>query len=308
MSKRFSSEVTESKFLEVERRLGSMVATYTVAIHMVAPDDNREPPGELHGTGNFIQIGNLKYILTCAHVANYIPHGTLCIALNRAEDVFTLVNPASALLDPADIAVIGISENDWQSEPHGSKCIRLDQIAECHAPVEGEWMYLSGYPGELAYAWPPMTDNADSQFEPGQQHFTAISFMCQIQTNFEEALSKEHPTPLEDMHFLLPYSPEVAEYMSEGPEKILPLPPGLSGSLVWNTRYIEVSSLGQVWKPEDAKVTGIVWGGSSKAGVLVATPVEYIRQLIRLTDSNVEANRPYWKSPEEYTDPSLDDR
>lgn len=305
MSKRLAPEVTESELLEIERRLGAMVATYTVAIHRIAPDDNREPPGDLHGTGNFIQIERLKYLLTCEHVANYVTHETLCIALRGAEEVFTLVNPASALLDPADIAVIGISENDWESEPHDSKCIQLDQLAEYHAPEEGEWMYLSGYPGELAYAWPPMSDNAGSAQEPGQQHCTAISFMCQVQTSFEESLSKEYPTPLEDMHFLLPYSPEVAEYKSEGPEKVLPLPPGLSGSLVWNTRYVEINSLGQVWKPEDARVTGIVWGGSSKSGVLVATPVEYIWQLLKLTQSNMEANRPYWKSQGKDTDLSL---
>ncbi|WP_143492534.1 hypothetical protein [Pseudomonas chlororaphis] len=298
-------EVTDSEFLEIERKLGSMVARYTTAIHRIAPDDNREPPGDLHGTGNFIQIEKLKYLLTCEHVTEFLKHGDLCIALQNAGAVFTLVNPVSALLDPADIAIIGISDNDWGSETHDHKCIQLDQLAERHSPVVGEWMYISGYPGELAHAWPPMLDGSGCAQEPGQQHFTAISFMCQVEEAFDDALSKEHPAPLKDMHFLLPYSPEIVEYMSDGPEKVLPLPPGLSGSLVWNTRYVEITSSGQVWKPEDARITGIVWGGSSKFGVLVATPAEYIWQLIGLALDNIKANRPYWKSVDENTSPKL---
>ncbi|MBU0522386.1 MAG: hypothetical protein KKC24_11485 [Gammaproteobacteria bacterium] len=293
-------EIGDEELIDIEAKLGSMVARYTVAIHRIAPDDNRDPPGDLHGTAAFIELDDSKYLLTCEHVTNYLSAGELCISLRRNSEVFTLVNPVSALLAPADIAIVGISENDWGMGEHDSKCIKLDQLAKHHAPVAGEWMYLSGYPGELSHTWPsmPNIENPDQEREPGQQHFTAISLMCQIQSNFEDALSSEQPTPLEDMHFLLPYTPEHAEYKSEGSQKTLPLAPGLSGSLVWNTRYIEVTSSGREWQPEDARITGIVWGGSSKGGVLVATPVEYIWQLLDLTRSNMKANLPYWTAPQ----------
>ncbi|NIF29463.1 hypothetical protein F3J44_24235 [Pantoea sp. Tr-811] len=289
-------ELTNNEFLEIERKLGDMVAQYTTAIHRISPNDDREPPGDLHGTGNLIQIEELKYLLTCEHVAKFIKRDELCIAFRNEGIVFGLANPASALLDPADIAIVGISDNDWECEPHEKKCIQLAQLADRHSPMEGEWMYISGYPGELAHAWPPMPDEIGRTQESGQQHFTAISFMCQIREEFDDELSNEHPRPLEDMHFLLPYSPEIVEYMSEGPDKVLPLPPGLSGSLVWNTRYVEVTSSGRAWEPEDARITGIIWGGSSKSGVLVATPVGYIWQLIDSTISNIKAGRPYWNN------------
>lgn len=270
-----------------------------VALHRLEPNDPRDPPGDLHGTGAFIELDGERFVLTCEHVAKFILEGSLCISFNGTHEAFTLANPVSALLDPADIAITGISQNDWNSRAHDSKCIQIDQFATRHAPVDGEWMYLTGYPGALAHTWPPMpnSENPEQEPEPGQQHFTALSIMCQLQSDFEEVLSNERPTPLPDMHFLLPYSPEHAEFKSGGGNKPLPLAPGLSGSLVWNTRFIEITSSGETWQPEHARITGIVWGGSSKAGVLVATPVEYIRKLLNQTRNNIASGMHYWAPP-----------
>ncbi|MBA8845725.1 hypothetical protein FHW02_003811 [Ochrobactrum sp. RH1CCR137] len=52
---------------------------------------------------------------------------------------------------------------------------------------------------------------------------------------------------------------------------------GFSGSLVWNTRYLECVSAGREWKPEQAVVTGLLrrWDTSTKT--LLAWRVEHLR-------------------------------
>lgn len=61
----------------------------------------------------------------------------------------------------------------------------------------------------------------------------------------------------------------------------LSLPDGMSGSPLWNTRYEEITRQGRSWKPEDARITGIVWGHSAKARQIYATPIEaFAEQLL----------------------------
>lgn len=56
---------------------------------------------------------------------------------------------------------------------------------------------------------------------------------------------------------------------------------GMSGSLVWNTRYREVTEKGAQWTPADLRVTGLVWAHTSKAGGFVATPVQHLLEFLR---------------------------
>lgn len=79
-----------------------------------------------------------------------------------------------------------------------------------------------------------------------------------------------------DYHFSLEYKPDKAVCLKEG-NRSQPNPPGLSGSLVWNTHSVEFFNNQLEWSPEAAEVTGIVWGWPSSNACLVATRVEHIR-------------------------------
>jgi len=58
----------------------------------------------------------------------------------------------------------------------------------------------------------------------------------------------------------------------------LPLPPGMSGSLVWNTRRVECAQSQRPWPPSEARVTGLMFGWSHCANWVYATKVEYLRK------------------------------
>lgn len=295
MKKEQIDGISNDTLIDIEKRLGDIASTYTTVIIKKLPKDMREPPGDLHGTGSYFEVDGRKYLLTCEHVGKEIQEYSLCASFNGSDIVFSLPNIVSALMYPADVAITTITDNTQNLSEHKAQTIPYSLFAERHLPIDDELMYIAGSPGELSGIWPATITNGSE--ESGIHLTTTIYLMCEIQEYFDPILSKDNPPPLEDMHFLLPYTPEFATYMNNDHESPLPRAPGLSGSLVWNTRFREITNSGAVWQPSDARVTGIVWGNSTKAGVLVATPVEYIRQLIETARKNLAEGKPYWEPP-----------
>jgi len=192
-------------FVEKERRLGDKVAAFSTVITKVPYNDTRDPPGDLHGTGWFIEIEHQKFVLTCEHVARDQTRGMLCASFHGSEVAFDLRNPVSALTYPLDVAITAITENTWRLVEHEAQCIPITLFTEL-SPASDELMYVAGHPGELGM-------------------YTTAAMVCRIQDEFDPVLEEEVPQPREDIHFLLPYTPEYAEYMSNGQRETLPRAP-----------------------------------------------------------------------------------
>jgi hypothetical protein len=60
----------------------------------------------------------------------------------------------------------------------------------------------------------------------------------------------------------------------------LSLPPGLSGSLVWNTRRMECESQKKTWTPESTQVTGMLCSWIDSSPIVIATRIEVIRDFL----------------------------
>ncbi|MCR8959867.1 hypothetical protein M0765_019640 [Variovorax sp. S2] len=52
---------------------------------------------------------------------------------------------------------------------------------------------------------------------------------------------------------------------------------GFSGSLVWNTRYLEAKAAGQLWTPDWAVVSGLLKRWDTGTKTLLVTRVEHVR-------------------------------
>jgi hypothetical protein len=83
--------------------------------------------------------------------------------------------------------------------------------------------------------------------------------------------------PIGPQPFGLDYRPDSATALDG---RDLPLPDGFSGSLVWNTRFVEREQNSQPWNVDCAQVTGLVWLWVPDAASLVATRVEYVRSFL----------------------------
>jgi hypothetical protein len=217
--------------------------------------------GDGWGTGSYIQLGERVFILTNEHVARARQSGRKLIhQFADQEMLLPIVGDHFAVGVPRDLALMPVDAAAWAEPSNGSRAITADQIAWAHAPVIGELLTFVGFAG------------ANVAF-----HFGTLTSKATCYTAREAALPPDDRFSSR-FHFGIDYKPDLATDVigKEG----LPLPPGLSGSTVWNTCFVEAKANGVPWTPELAKVTGVVWGWPSDVGCLVATRAEYLHGLL----------------------------
>ncbi len=164
-----------------------------------------------------------------------------------------------------------IEDEAWISRSHAAEPVPLLRIAKKHQPVPGELFFLSGYPGERS----------------GFVFETLISFATRLVTQElppDVTIAGLHPN-----YFTLNYP--VGKARSVDPNNTVPLslPPGLSGSLVWNTRRVECHAQNKEWSPELAQVTGLLCSWIEKPPYVVALRSEAMLDFLRRRTA-----RPYW--------------
>lgn len=79
------------------------------------------------------------------------------------------------------------------------------------------------------------------------------------------------------MHVAI-HDPDTVRSEVDASEIDLPNPKGRSGSLLWNTRYLETVQAGLEWTPEKARLCGVIWYVLDKPDVVFANRIEVARQ------------------------------
>lgn len=229
------------------------VKPFVSPISKILSDDH----GEHLGSGSYVGAPSARFLITNEHVARHIRSAPLTHQFLDADVVLRCTNNFVVEEDPVDVAASQISVDSWSHCQHSSLCIPLERFAESHDPVEDELLFIIGYSGERS------TFHFGTLNCPGTPYLTQE---CQMPTEIGEPR----------FHFAIHYNTEYATQLP-GPHRELPTPPGMSGSLVWNTRAVETLRSSRSWDPSMACVTGIVWGWPSSATALLATRVEHIR-------------------------------
>lgn len=225
--------------------------------------------GEHWGTGGFVDHGGKALLLSNEHVLKPASSQYL-YRMRGSTDLIPITGHAVCAPHPADVAMVGIPPETWAARPTASDALTLGQIAAAHATVERELLFLYGFAGSR------------SKFLYGELHNEGTGFLCQEhdREDLPDAFQRltTDATFNETDHFAIDYKPDLATNVVANSG--LPLPPGMSGSLVWNTRYMEITGAGEEWTEDAPVVTGLVWGWHSSAGVLVATKAEHIREFV----------------------------
>ncbi len=198
--------------------------------------------------------------MTNEHVARALTQNSLGHQFIDDDTVYRATNPFWANGWPFDVALSQIDPKIWTSRPHASAPIPEDRWALAHAPVDGEVLFLKGFSG------------SQSRFVFGALFNNATSFGCQ-----QIPLPDGDPRFNSRFHFAVDYRPDRATPLDG---RDLPNPPGFSGSLVWNTRFVECATNKVQWSVDHAQVTGLVWGWPSSEGCLIATRGEYVRSVL----------------------------
>jgi hypothetical protein len=250
--------------LTVTENMSDYIKPYITPISRVIEVDY----GTHEGSGSFISSSNETFIVTNEHVAKALKENSLAHQFFDSDCVAKILNPFAVSEYPIDLAVSKISDKAWTICDHKSQAIPKDKFSSKHSPVENEVLFMAGYSGDR------------SSFHFG----TLVS-------NATPYLSKETAMPEDygdsNYHFAIHYNPDLATSV-DGSPRGLPRPPGFSGSLIWNTRAVELYLRGEEWSPKDARVTGIVWGWPSSDACLLATKVEHLNidELMRVSTSN----------------------
>jgi hypothetical protein len=147
-------------------------------------------------------------------------------------------------------------------------------ISKKHDPADGEILFFQGFPGQ----------NTSLNYEG----VTAIPLAyATYEIESKEIIEKFHTDFDMDFHFSIVYtSTDSVSMNDEDPLSKPPIAKGLSGSLVWDTKYVECLRLGKKWSPELARVTGIIWGWDKKNEAIFATRIEHFLDFLRLTNDS----------------------
>ncbi len=242
--------------------LASFVEPYVCPIQFIPRDNTREPPGDHLGTGWLFDGEGEPCIVTCEHVARWQKRGRLGYSCFGSESGISIEGRFVEVCHPVDAAVATI-RNSFKVLPHSGVCVPRSLFATAHTPVQDELLYAYGFPGA----------DAKQMFGTQIVQGTAV-FLREVELNVAVYL-EEPPHPAPELHICLAWSPEHALPML-GTRGSLSLPNGMSGSLLWNTRYEEITRDGGKWSPTDARIAGMIWGHSAKASQLYATPIDVL--------------------------------
>lgn len=215
----------------------------------------------LVGTGNLVEVDSRPTIITCDHVAVEAP---LNYRFMHSQDVFAYRESWLSEKEPTDVAWTSaqIAPISNKHKPISSKCISLKHSAE----FRGELMFFFGFSGE----------NSSFAFD---HHVTnGIGFLTQQ--------AEPVRSDIEDIELIWPSGrQEWSTSTTEAAKKAVRFndPRGLSGSFVWNTRFIESGATLDSWNPLESRVTGMLKRFDDKRSLLLATPIQKIRQCVSFT-------------------------
>jgi hypothetical protein len=252
----FSEEEWDAARRRVVADMTDYLRPYRTAIY-----EHKQDYGDGWGSGSYLRLLDRIVILTNEHVAVAREQGRILgHQFGGQEDIRPIVGNHVEYPFPLDLALLPVDMRAWAEDTNKSKGIEIDQIMLGHDPVPTELLTFTGFAGEN------VSFHFDTLFAEGTC-YTAREIALPTDARFSSRF-----------HFALDYRPEAASSVSG--KNGLPLPPGLSGSTVWNTGFVAARMAGISWTPVLAKVTGVIWGWPSGHACLIATRAEFVRSFL----------------------------
>lgn len=211
----------------------------------------------LEGTGNFCSIQDRPAILTCEHVSK---NHLMEFKFYDSEDIYQLQKNLIGKKTPIDASFQWI-DSVWNSENATSILIPYEKFSLNHKPIcKEELLFFRGYAGE------------NSNYGFGILESNATGYCSQ-----QKVVAEEDSYDFEI--FWEPNNTSFTDATNQNERETIKFedPRGFSGSLVWNTRYVETTLNGKEWSPDDAMVTGLLkrWDASTKT--LLVLRIEHLK-------------------------------
>jgi hypothetical protein len=215
---------------------------------------------EAAGSGVYLKLLERIYLLSCEHVVTKgYSSGFRLAHLPRADASYHVFpHPWIKQEWPVDLALTYIDPSaleNWDKVP-----LPLSSIAERFTPSPSELLIISGHPG------------AESKFRniPGDVKLesTRVTYLAR-ETTLPAGLNP-------DSHFALQYEMDLAE-PTDDRKGNLPLPPGFSGSGIWDTGFVR-SRHSKNWTAAEARLVGIAQRWVKEDACLICIKSERVRE------------------------------
>jgi hypothetical protein len=208
------------------------------------------------GTGTFVDKDGAT-VLTCAHVADCKPHAYYVDDTGSTE-----ICPGAWRADPAaavDAACAPMDASEWSKISARARLLSMSRFAKRHSPVPNELLFFRGIAGENAV------------YVSGLGADVVLTGYC----------SQEKVHTGDANIFEMLWDPNQITKTTGTAEEVRDRvkhddPRGFSGSLVWNTRFVERGCDLSHWKPDDAEVSGLLRRYDAGTGTLLAWRVEHL--------------------------------
>lgn len=228
--------------------------------------------GSAWGTGTYISGAENPWILTAQHVIKDIPDGALLAYLPSPDGEYcaALSNSVEAPW-PVDAAALPlVMEEFWPTKDRILPIERIDKSFQAHS---NEVLFFMGFPGYRS-----------DRNDPRMPSKLRTSMFNELYTPMKPMLSQMYRSGLVNnsnfngqLHIPVLY-PDYAQRESDGQTVPLPNPAGMSGSALWDTKYVACLEEGKSWDPSMAVICGVVWAVLDEPKVVIATKIEVIRQ------------------------------
>jgi len=218
-------------------------------------------PRSLVGSGSFIRTGKTQSILTCEHV---IRGKEMDFILSGNQTPYGIGHSLASYPEPIDLELASIKPGNWLNVVHNSKSICESQISRRHAPYcKEEILFIQGFAFENS----------------GLGHGDEIPISTGLATQQKSTGSSDEKI------FELFWEPNKMNYSSETDEQTQNIhrhidPRGISGSLVWDTKFLECTAQKINWSPAYSTVTGIVQRWDSTTASLICLRSEWLLPLL----------------------------
>jgi hypothetical protein len=252
----------------VTKEMGEHVAKFVTPISM----SEQHGSGVAWGSGTYFQAPELIGLLTAAHVISDVPDGGRLAHLPKPDGEYNgaLGDPWVAPW-PIDAGALPVYPDD-RFQPARSRVVPSTSIAPFFRAVDGELLFWIGFPGyDLERDDPVMPEHLRS------------SMFGQLYTPWKPMLSQAIPSPEVEHKAFNPTHHVAVHYPSSGKRaldnSVVPLPnaKGMSGSALWDTKYVATLSQGRPWSPELAEICGVVWGVIDTPKAVFCTKIEGVR-------------------------------
>lgn len=265
-----NSEEWEQRCTDVKNEMMAHVSNFVTPISM----SEEQGSGVAWGSGGYLGDGENSWLITASHVFSDAPKGAVLAHLPRPGEEYVAINAHPDLARwPVDVAAVRVARLPVNSE---KKFIPKNRLAQRYSAVESELLFWIGFPGfNLARHDPLVADKRrGSMF--GELQLPALGMLSQS----VQGDGLTHQAFDQNKHIEIMY-PNAARKAAGEPEVSLPHAKGMSGSILWNTRYVEMQMAKRNWSPLDSVVCGVVWGALEDPEVILATRIECIRESIK---------------------------